>query len=132
MMRSWWRLLRRRNYQSFRRVESRTMPGVWLTIRRMSFERRIELARRIRELAKQKEYLEAGKEPEEKITAALLSANAERVYFEWGVAKVEGLLVDGVPATPASVLEAGPEELVREALALVKAECGLTEEERKN
>lgn len=131
-MKSWWRLRNKRSYRSVRRVESRTMPGVWLTIRRMSFERRIELARRIRELAKQKEYLEAGTQPEEKIAAALLGANADRVYFEWGVEKVEGLLLDGVPATPARLLAAGPEELVREALSLVKAECGLTEEERKN
>ncbi|MCS6954152.1 MAG: hypothetical protein RMK57_16230 [Bryobacterales bacterium] len=98
----------------------------------MSFERRIELARRIRELTRQAEYLEAGKAPEEKIGAALLAAEAERVYFQWGVIQVDGLLVDGKPATPSSLLAAGPEELVREAIALVKAECGLTEEERKN
>jgi len=45
---------------------------------------------------------------------------------------VGGLELDGSPATPASLASDGPEDLFREALAAVKAECGLTEEERKN
>ena len=45
---------------------------------------------------------------------------------------VDGLEIDGEPATPASLVERGPEELFREALAAVKAECGLSDEQRKN
>ena len=37
-----------------------------------------------------------------------------------------------VEATPEMMVDCGPEELFREALALVRAETGLTEEERKN
>jgi hypothetical protein len=42
------------------------------------------------------------------------------------------LSVDGVEATPEVLLERGPEELFREALAAVRREAGLSEEERKN
>lgn len=131
-MKSLWRSPSTRNYKSLRRVESRSIPGVWLTIRKVSFDRRIELARRIREVAGRGDYLAASKDPEEKVAAALLAAEVDRIYLEWGLANVEGLIVDGEPATPAQLLASGPEDLVREALSLVKAECGLTEQERKN
>ncbi len=45
---------------------------------------------------------------------------------------MRGLELDGAPATPESLAAIGPEELFREAVAAVKAECGLTETERKN
>jgi hypothetical protein len=45
---------------------------------------------------------------------------------------VRGLRIDGEPATPASLIERGPEKLFQEALAAVKAECGLNEVEKKN
>ena len=38
----------------------------------------------------------------------------------------------GVAAGPELLAEAGPEELFREALAAVRRETGLSEEERKN
>ena len=50
----------------------------------------------------------------------------------WGLKEVRGLKLDGEPATPESLAATGPEELFREAVAAVKAECGLTEAERKN
>ena len=39
---------------------------------------------------------------------------------------------NGQPGTAANLIEAGPEDLFREALAAVKAESGLNETERKN
>lgn len=113
-------------------MESRCIPGVWLTIRKVSFDRRIELARRIREVACRGDYLQASKDAGEKVAAALLAAEVDRTYLEWGLVQVEGLAVDGEPASPAQLLASGPEDLVREALSLIKAECGLTEEEQKN
>jgi hypothetical protein len=41
-------------------------------------------------------------------------------------------MVDGSIAGPELLAEAGPEELFREALAAVRRETGLNEEERKN
>lgn len=119
------------NYQSWLEKESRTAPGVTFVLAKMSFGRRVELTRRLREIAQRVEFLEAG-EAKEKIDAALLTCEIERLYVLWGVQEVRGLTLDGAPATPESLVEAGPEELFREAVAAVKAECGLTEAERKN
>ena len=119
------------NYQSWLEKESRTASGVTFVLAKMSFGRRVELTRRLREIAQRVEFLEAG-EAKEKIDAALLTCEIERLYVLWGVQEVRGLTLDGAPATPESLVEAGPEELFREAVAAVKAECGLTEAERKN
>ncbi len=119
-------------YQSMVRRESQCMPGVFFTLVRMSFGRRIELVRRIRELAGRVEFLEAGKEPVEKLEAALLAGEIDRLYLEWGLARIEGLELDGQAATPEGVVRAGPEPLCREILGAVKRELGLSEDERKN
>lgn len=101
-------------------------------LRRMSFARRVELMRRIRELARQAEFLRAGDDPGEQMDAVLLRAQIDRIYVDWGVERVQGLVLDGAPATAEGLAEAGPEELFREALDAVKRECGLSDEERKN
>jgi hypothetical protein len=119
-------------YASETRIESKTMPGVWFTIARMSFGRRIELTRQIWELAGKAEHLAAGGDARGKLEAALAAAEIDRVYLNWGLRKVEGLVIDGKPATPEQIIADGPEELCREAAAAIKAECGLTPEETKN
>ena len=122
----------RGSYRSESVVESRTVPGVRFTIAKMSFGRRVELMRRVRELARRTEFLAASEEAGEKMDAALLHAEIERLYVMWGVKAVSGLAVDGSIAGPELLAEAGPEELFREALAAVRRETGLSEEERKN
>jgi hypothetical protein len=62
----------------------------------------------------------------------LLALEVERLYLEWGLESVSGLDLDGVAATPQSLAERGPEELCREMIQAIKAECGLSDEERKN
>jgi hypothetical protein len=120
------------SYRSESVMESRTVPGVRLTIAKMSFGRRVELMRRVRELARRTEFLAASEEAGEKMDSALLHAEIERLYVMWGVTAVSGLTVDGSTAGPELLAEAGPEELFREALAAVRRETGLNEEERKN
>jgi hypothetical protein len=120
------------SYASDTLVNSRAFPGVTFTIARMSFGRRVELMRRVRELARRTEFLAASEEAGDKMDAALLQAEIERTYVMWGVKSVTGLAVDGVAAGPELLAEAGPEELFREALAAVRKETGLSEEERKN
>jgi hypothetical protein len=119
-------------YESSHTIQSNAVPGVSFTVARMSFARRVDLMRRIRELARRMEFLEASREPGEKMDAGLLRAEIDRLYVEWGLRSVTGLHVDGEEATPSLLAEAGPEELFREALAAVRAETGLTESERKN
>jgi hypothetical protein len=119
-------------YTSFETIDSTVALGVSYAVAKMSFGRRVELMRRIRELASRKEFVEAGDTPNEKMEAALLASEIDRIYLLWGLKEITGLELDGLPATPESLAASGPEELFREALAAVKQQCGLSEAERKN
>jgi hypothetical protein len=119
-------------YTSVETIDSAVAAGVRYTVAKMSFGRRVELTRRIRELAARKEFVEAGETPNEKMEAALLASEIDRIYLLWGLKEVTGLELDGQPATPESLAASGPEELFREALGAVKHQCGLSEAERKN
>jgi hypothetical protein len=135
-----WRSLRRQeggasvgraSFESGVVVESPSHPGVTFRIARISFARRVDLMRRVRELARRAEFLGASQEPAGKMDAALLQAEIEQLYVVWGVKAVEGLTVNGRNAGP-ELLAEGPEEIFREALEAVRKELGLSEEERKN
>lgn len=132
MTRSLSPLGNRMRYESTTTVQSKVSNGVSFTIARMSFGRRIELTRRIRELSGKVEFLDAGEDVREKIEASLLRNEIEKLYLEWGLREVHGLEIDGTPATVKSLIDAGPEELCNEITGAIKSECGLTEEERKN
>ncbi len=88
--------------------DSETRAGVRFGIVRVSFGRRIELARRIREIGRKVEFLEAGNDAREKLEATVLAAEIDRAYLEWGLVGVEGLEIDGEAATPAALIDAGP------------------------
>jgi hypothetical protein len=120
------------NYESYVRIGSKIRPEVTFVVARMSFGRRTDLIRRIRELTLKADFLEAGETVKDKLDLALLVADVDRVYVTWGLQELLGLEVDGTSATPELLASAGPEELFREAAAIVKAECGLSEQERKN
>ncbi len=120
------------NYESLEVVESQLAQGVTFTVSKMSYGRRVELMRKIRELSRKLEFLEAGSEPGGKMDAALLEAEINRLYLTWGLQSVSGLTLDGADATPDLLAERGPEDLFREALAAVRTQAGLTEAERKN
>jgi hypothetical protein len=78
------------------------------------------------------EFLEAGSSAGDKMDAALLQREIDRLYLAWGLREISGLEVDGAAATPESLADTGPEDLFREALAAVRGETGLSESERKN
>jgi len=140
-------------YESALRLVSASTPGVRFTIRKISFGRRTELLRRVRELTRKVEFLEAGQRLAsgagahpvggtgtlifgealgERAEAALLGREADRVYLEWGLVSVEGLEIDGEAATLEGLIASGPEPLCVEILRAIQAECGLSAEERKN
>jgi hypothetical protein len=98
----------------------------------MTFARRVELMTRIREIARRMDFLAASEDTGDRMDAGLLRAEIDRVYLEWGLKSVAGLRVDGRVVDAASLAAEGPEELCREALAAIRAETGLSEEERKN
>ncbi len=119
-------------YTSEKRIESKSLPGVWFTIARMSFGRRIELTRRVWELAGKVEHLGASGDARGRLEAALVAAEIDGIYLRWGLRKIEGMTLDGEPAIAELVAERGPEALCKEVVAAIKAECGLTLEEAKN
>ncbi len=119
-------------YESVVTINSAIAAGVTYTIAKVSFERRLELMRRIRELAKRIEFLEASPDPPDNMDAAVVRAELDRTWLLWGLRGVTGLEVDGKPATPEMLVNAGPEDLFREALTAVQGQTGLTAAERKN
>src|SRR3954465_15624927 len=120
------------NYQSAVTLTSKALEGIEYTIHRMSFGRRIELIKRVRELSQRQEYFQAGSTLSEKIEATLLASEIERLYIDWGLIRVSGLLGDGEEASKEALIERGPERLCSEIVAAIRSECGLSEEERKN
>jgi len=119
-------------YESVVSIESKAVPGVRFVIHRISFGRRMELSRRVRELSRRAEFLEVGPEMHERIEASILAQEIDAMYIHWGLLSIEGLIIDGEPATAARLLEKGPENLAREIVSAVKEQCGLSEPERKN
>ena len=121
------------NYESTVKTESEAFPGVWLTVRRMSFGNRLELIRKVKDLLGRMEFLAAGEQgPAEEAEAAVLAGEVDCEYLRWGLEAVDGLEIDGQVATAASLMEKGPEALVAEAVEVVRREAGLSEDERKN
>jgi hypothetical protein len=118
-------------YESAITIES-VRPGVKIRVARMSFGRRMELMRQVRDLARQIEFLEAGPSPGDGMDAALLRAEIDQMLVRWGVVEIFGLEVDGAGANAEALISSGPEDVFREALAAVRREAGLTDEERKN
>ena len=106
--------------------------GVRYRIARVSVGRRIALGRKIREIGRKLEFLNAGDDPREKLEAMVLAGEIDRAYLEWGLEAVAGLMIDGEPATPEMLIERGPMELATEILGRIKSECGLSEAEVKN
>lgn len=120
-------------YQSSVWKESAEAEGVRYRIRCMSFGRRIELMKRVGDPLARLEFLQAGEATAESTAeATLLGGAIDRQFIEWGLEEVEGLVIDGKAATPAELIEDGPESLVQEALRAVRSAVGLSEQERKN
>jgi hypothetical protein len=121
------------DYHSSIWKESAEAEGVRYRIRCMSFGRRIELMKRVGDSLARLEFLQAGEPtPESTAEATLLGGAIDREFLEWGLEEIEGLAIDGQAATPAELIESGPEPLVQEALRAVRSAVGLSEQERKN
>jgi hypothetical protein len=119
-------------YQSTVTQPSRCIGGVEFTILRLSFARRMDLARRVLELSRRLEFHQAGEGVEDNIQANILGCEIDQLYLRWGLIAIVGLTVDGMDATPELIAEKGPEDLAREIVSAIKSQCGLSESERKN
>ena len=79
------------SWDSSRLVRSVVQPGVEFVIARMTFGRRIELMKLVRDLAVRIEYFEAGQNARNGMEASLLGAEIDRLYMLWGLEAVRGL-----------------------------------------
>jgi hypothetical protein len=122
---------KRTDFESVQWRTSREMPEIRFAVREPSLQKRIDLTRQLHELTLKNEFLASGKEMEQ-LELALAELLVQKVLIEWGLAAIEGLYIDGKPATTSQLIEAGPERLVAEIAAAVRERCGLSEEERKN
>jgi hypothetical protein len=120
------------NYQSTVRKESKTFPGVSFEIKRLSLSGRLELLRLVRREGRDLEFHSASDEMGDQIRARELTASIEAIYIRWGLSRIDGLWIDEAPADCTLLLEKGPEALCREVAEAIRAECFLSEEERKN
>ena len=120
------------HYDSVVVIDSKVAPGVKFAIHRVSFGRRMELSRRVREISRKAEFLQASADLHEKIEANILAQEIDAMYLQWGLVRVDGFIIDGEPATAAQLLDKGPEDLAREVVIAIKEQCGLSEAERKN
>jgi hypothetical protein len=111
--------------------QSTCMKQVSFAVRKPSLGQRIELTGRVRQLTLDNEFLRAG-DISDQVTASLAELLVRKLYVEWGLAAIEGLKIDDEEASTIALIERGPEELVDEIIAAIKAETGLTEDERKN
>jgi hypothetical protein len=119
------------SYASLSWHSSKRIEGVCFAIRRVSLAQRLELNKRVRELTLRHEFLKAGPATDQ-LEAAWADLLVRKLYVEWGLARLEGLSIDGETATLELLIEKGPEELVDEIVSVIQEEIGLSEEERKN
>src|ERR1700691_5408009 len=68
------------HYESVVSIDSKAAPGVRFAIHRISFGRRMELSRRVREISRKAEILEASTEVHEKIEANILAQEIDAMY----------------------------------------------------
>lgn len=107
-------------------------PGVSCRIRKITFQRRLMLLREIRELARQYEFTAAGETVQQKYESAVIQQEINKHYWQNFVIAVDGLTIDGAPATTESVWSDGPDGLVQEVLQVVTSHVFLSADEAKN
>ena len=129
---NWLSVLRKTSgYSSVSWHASETMPGVRYAIRRVSLRQRIELTEKVRDLTMKYEFLMSG-DASSQVEAALSDLLVTKLYLEWGLEKLEGLSIDGKPATAPLLIQSGPENLADEIVLQIQAESSLTDDEAKN
>lgn len=120
------------SWRSAEEYRSSKYPGVKYRVIRMSMGRRIDLTRRVKDLMKRMEFLNAGGTTGDKVDAAILAGEMDRLYWDFGLESLEGMEINGEPTSPDTQFERGPEDLSREILQRIKQSMQLSEGEQKN
>ena len=120
------------SWRSAEEYRSTKFPGVRYRVIRMSMGRRIELTRRVKDLMRRMEFHAAGASTEDKVDAAILAGEMDRLYWDFGLEALDGMEINGEPTSPETQFDRGPEDLSREILQRIKQCCVLSEVEQKN
>lgn len=144
------------DFKSTETIESAVIPGVRFNIRKPTQGRRIELHLSIAEAASKyaAKIGELGKlridkkqddgtvkvEWSNQDEANRIAAAADIIditeltprYIRWGLLSIEGLTIDGEPATVETLISDGPEEIIPEIRDAIKSRLGLTVVQQKN
>jgi hypothetical protein len=98
----------------------------------MSLMRRHRLMRELKPVASEEAFHRAHQEAASDISAAELQCRIDERVIRAALIRIEGLSIDGEPGTVESLIESGPESLVREVSEAIAEESSLSEDERKN
>jgi len=112
--------------------ESESTPGVRFKTVKMTLARRRDLTSRVRTMLNKARFHAGSGDAAEQMEASLLAVDTDRMLLDWGLLEIEGLRIDGEPASVRGLIEAGPEDLCREIAEQIRRDCQLTEQERKN
>lgn len=134
------------NFQSRVTLTSKVagFENVSFTLNRMTEGRRIKLrlklaaiTAKLRESLVEIRKLREQENPDAKRVAELVDTvttimedEVTPTWVRWGLHHIEGLEIDGQPATVESLIESGPTQLYDEVAAAVRREAGLTEQEQ--
>jgi hypothetical protein len=124
-------LLERASYSSTAWHESAVFPGVRYATRRTSLLQRIELTKKVGELINKHDFLKAG-DPVDQLEVTLGELLVRRLYIEWGLQEIDGLVIDGKPADVDLLIAKGPEAFTNEVVEMIRSEIELSADERKN
>src|SRR6185312_8950064 len=117
------RSLKPQRFESARWIESEQIRGVRFSVREPSLGNRIDLTRKLHDLTARNEFLAGGRELEQ-LELVLADLLVQKALIEWGLIAIEGLRIDGAIPTTDRLIETGPEKLVAEIAAVIRAKCG--------
>lgn len=119
-------------YESTIKAKSRTVQGVTFRVRSVSYSGRLELLRSVRNLAAKLEFHAASDKASDQLEAEILSREIKLIYLRWGLVECDGLMIDGRRANVEDVINAGPEKLAAEIVAVIQNQLNLNRDEIKN
>ena len=120
------------SWRSAEEYKATTYPTVIYRISKMSMGRRVELTRRIKELMKRLDFAAAGTGTADQLDAAVLAGEMDKLYWDFALESIDGILMNGDAMSPSLQFDLGPEDLSKEILTRIKQVCQLTDAERKN
>ena len=119
-------------WRSADEYRSAKYPAVRFRVSKMSMGRRIDLTRKVKEMMSRLEFSKAGAGVQDKVDAAILAGEMDRLYWDFGLEALEGIEINGEPMTMDTQFERGPEDLSQEILQRIKSSLQLSEGEQKN